>query len=337
VNGSLLTPIDRATAIACSMALAAITYRFVEYPIRHSSNLRVPQGLAIAMASLGAIGLAIFSGYIDSRLKNQNITQILAATYDWEYPPVAAEDHFIGATRYFIERSKLDTYTLFIGDSNMEQYAPRIDQAIKDNPEGLNGAILATSRQRCRHLSVIVSGANLCPEEMSQLQALIRQKSTRAVAIAASWITYPEELTGAENQKRFTEFLRSVAETKPVYLILNTPNGEELAPENMFTGSRLGEITSKPVTGINFDFSRFDQRYAAIKRILATIAENSGAILIDPIPYLCPQEHCPIFDKNGKPLYRDSSHLTRSYVINAATYIDKTLNPSTARKEGRTQ
>jgi peptidoglycan/LPS O-acetylase OafA/YrhL len=337
VNGNLLTPTDRATAIACSIALAVITYRFVEYPIRHSSNLRVPQGLAVAMAGLGTIGLAIFSGFIDSRLKNEHITQILAATYDWEYPPIAAEDHFSGATRYFVERSKLDTYTLFIGDSNMEQYAPRIDQAIKNSPETTNGAILATSRQRCRYLKVVISGSGQCPEEMSQLQALIRQKSTRAVAIAASWMNYSEELTDIENQKRFTKFLRSIADTKPVYLILNTPNGQELAPESMFTGSRLGQITSRPITEINFDFSRFDQRYAAINRILIAIAENSGAILIDPIQYLCPQDNCPIFDKNGKPLYRDNSHLTRSYVINAATYIDKTLDPPTAREEGRTQ
>lgn len=221
------------------MALAVITYRFVEYPIRHSSNLRVPQGLTVAMASLGTIGLAIFSGFIDSRSKNEHVTQILAATYDWEYPPIAAEDHFIGATRYFIERSKLDTYTLFIGDSNMEKYAPRIDQAIKNNPEGLNGAILATSRQRCRHLSVIVSGANRCPEEMSQLQALIREKSTRAVAIAASWITYSDELTGAENQKRLTEFLRSIAETKPVYLISTLQTAKSSRPGTCLQGPDL--------------------------------------------------------------------------------------------------
>ncbi|HEY3793828.1 MAG TPA: acyltransferase, partial [Bradyrhizobium sp.] len=36
VKGGLLTPTDRVAAIAASVALAFLTYRFVEYPIRHS-------------------------------------------------------------------------------------------------------------------------------------------------------------------------------------------------------------------------------------------------------------------------------------------------------------
>ncbi|HSZ67651.1 MAG TPA: SGNH hydrolase domain-containing protein, partial [Xanthobacteraceae bacterium] len=103
------------------------------------------------------------------------------------------------------------------------------------------------------------------------------------------------------------------------------------------TGSRLHEITAKPVASISFVFGRFEQRYTAINKILSAIAEQSGATLIDPIPYLCPQMHCPVFDADGRPLYLDAAHLTRSYAIRAATYIDATLDPSIARKEDRTQ
>jgi len=37
------------------------------------------------------------------------------------------------------------------------------------------------------------------------------------------------------------------------------------------------------------------------------------------------------------PWLADAAHLTRSYAIGAATYIDATLDPSNVRKEGRAQ
>jgi len=327
VKGKVLTPADRVTAVTVSVALAFLTYRYLELPFRRSSNSRVPQGFAIAMATVAALGLAIYIGEVPSRLKNERITLILAASYDWEYPPVSAENHSFGDLRYFKENSSLRSYTLFIGDSNMEQYGPRIDRSIKDHPTELNGAIMVGNQQACNLINEIITGGKSCLNAMSQLAGLITQKSTHAVVIAANWLAYKDALAMPENQERFAQFLRSIAGAKRVYVVLNIPNGDELAPVNMFAGSRLGTITPKTVSSINFDFDRFEGRYGDINQILSVAASDSGAVLIDPILYLCHQRHCPIFDDTGKPLYLDSGHLTRSYVIEAATYIDATLYP----------
>lgn len=332
VKGRLLTPGDRTMVIIASVALAILTYRFIERPLRRSLDARVPQGLLAAVAMLGVIGLAILNGNVLSRLRNEHITQILAAGYDWEYPPAASENHSLGGIRYFRESSELNSYTLYIGDSNMEQYAPRIDYAIKSSPTQMNGAIMLGNQEQCDLLADIISAADRCPSTTrQQLAAWLSQQSISAVAIAAYWLNYKALLEKPENQERFAQFLLSIQRTKSAYLILNVAQGEELAPASMFAGSRLSQITSKPITEIHFDFPHFEERFKEVNKILSEIAHRSGAVLIDPVSYLCPNRHCPVVDETGKPLYRDAGHLTRSYAIRAATYMDATLIPAPAR------
>ncbi len=337
VNEKPLSPGQRIEAVAAAVALAYLTYRFIERPLRRSGAPWTPRGLIAAMAAAGAIGLVIFADGFGSRLKSEHVSQILAAAYDWQFPPVASEGYFLGDLRYFKEPSDLDSYTLFVGDSHMEQYSPRIDAVIKSRPAEVNGAIMVGNQGRCTFLSDIMQGTDGCPAGMAHLEALINDPSTHAIAIALNWERFTDLLSVPENATRFTKFQRATAVRKRVFLILDTPNGEELSPANMFAGSRLGQITVKPVSAITFDFTGYEERYARINRILAEVAERSGAILIDPIPYLCPQQRCPIFDKDGKPLYTDGGHLTRSYAAKAATYIDATLVPSDVRKEGSAQ
>jgi peptidoglycan/LPS O-acetylase OafA/YrhL len=332
VKGRLLTPGDRMMVIIASVALAFLTYRLIERPLRRSPDRRVPQGLLAAVAALGVIGLAILNGNVLSRLRNEHITQILAAGYDWQYPPVASENHSLGGIRYFRESSKLNSYTLYIGDSNMEQYAPRIDYAIKNSPAQMRGAIMLGNQEQCDLLADIISAADQCPTAMrQQLAAWLGQDSVGAVAIAAYWQNYKELLEKPENQERFVQFLRSIGQNKAAYLILNVPQGEELAPASMFAGSRLNKITSKPVAEIRFDFEGFEERYKDVNKLLLEIADRSGVVLIDPVLYLCPDRQCPVVDETGKPLYRDAGHLTRSYAIKAATFMDATLIPTPPR------
>ena len=325
-SGRLLTPADRVGAVVVACGLAFLTYRLLERPLRRAPGRTAPI-LAGAMACIGVLGLAGYCGIVQSRLHTEGITRILAATYDWKYPPVAAQSRGFGALRYFVEDSDLNSYTLFLGDSNLEQYAPRIDRAIKDNPATSNGAIFVGNQSNCQLLGEILRGDNHCPGEMSRLQDLIVQPTTRAVAIVTAWYPYRDALLRPENERRFTQFLRTIAADKKVFLILNMPTGDELAPKTMFDGSRLSQVTPRPVAAIRFDFERFAAQFGDINKVLAEAAAASGAVLIDPIPRLCPQRACPVFDGAGNPLYRDGSHMTRSYAIDAASYIDATLRP----------
>ncbi len=327
-KGALLTPAERGATIAVAIALASLTYQYIERPLRRSPGSGVPQGLVLAAAVVGAFGLVIFSGGLRSRLDSEQLTPILAAKVDWEYPPVATENHSFGPLRYFTEHSELDGYTLYVGDSNMEQYAPRIDWDIKNNPSQLNGAIFVGNQEGCGLIGEVISGVEHCASAMPELKRLMAQASTKAVTIAMSWLSYDRPLATAEGRQHLIEFLRSITKSKRAYLVLNMPAGDELSPAGMVTGSRLGTLLVKPLSDVTFDLARFEAKYARLNGVLAAIGHDSGASIVDPVAVLCPNRQCPVFDDHGKPLYLDASHMTRSYATRAASYIDRTLRPA---------
>lgn len=326
VKGYVLTTAEAFFAIAASLLMAYLTYEFLEKPLRRIPTVRLPFALAGSMASIGAIGWMGFHGVLPARLTADSISQIVSASYDWQYPPASSYAHVVGPLRYFVE-SNGSQNTLFIGDSNMEQYAPRLDRVIKEHPLKTNGAIFVGNQSECTLLTELFSGQHVCDPTLTVLQSLIHDPSTKAIAVAASWMKYKQQILDPQKQRRFASFLRTAAAGRPVYLILNIPNGEELAPASMFGGSRLTQIKPKPLGSVHFDMRRFEARFGEINRILRQIAAESGAIVIDPVEHLCPQRHCPMFDREGTPLYLDSSHLTRKYSLSSTQYVDPTLNP----------
>ncbi len=143
----------------------------------------------------------------------------------------------------------------------------------------------------------------------------------------ASWAGFHDELLNDADRARFEALVRSIAQSRRVYIVLNMPSGPELAPASMFTGSRLGEITPKPMDALRFDMTAFQGRMRDIDAALRSVARNSGATVIDPVASLCPNQQCPVLDDHGTPLYLDSNHLTRAYASRSARYIDVTLDP----------
>jgi hypothetical protein len=51
---------------------------------------------------------------------------------------------FHEAQRFYRRDSELNSVTLFVGDSNMEQYAPRVASVLSERPRSLNSVIFAT-------------------------------------------------------------------------------------------------------------------------------------------------------------------------------------------------
>lgn len=326
-KGAALTQLDRVGAIAAAVVLAWLTYRLVELPARRGSLVRLPKQWGAALAGSAVLGLVVMVGGLPPRLHGESLDRIQAASKDWEYPPAGSTDETFGPLRYFELPNRRGASTLFIGDSNMEQYAPRISQVIKDHPGHSNGATLAGNQRVCKLVKEVMTGEGRCPDAIRELGRLAGRNSTAAVVVAAHWAGYASQLSDPGSRQRLVDFLRGLSSKgKATYLVLNIPNAAEISPASLIDSVRLGQLPLTPQGGASFDFAAFEARYQPINEALKAIARDSGAVLIDPVAHLCPVKRCPIVDDNGIPLYLDSSHLTRTYAARSASYIDVSLD-----------
>ncbi|MGM9479574.1 acyltransferase family protein [Roseateles sp. NT4] len=327
VKGSVLTPSERAIAVTLALVLAHLTWRFVERRVRHSAKPHVASALVAGLASVACVGAVAHAGTFEPRLRDVSFSKILLAGNDWQYPPPSSNLHSLGALRYSDLHSARASDTLFLGDSHMEQYGPRIEAVIRENPSASNGAILVGNQRACSLVREIMLRTHTCDDALELLEELIGKPSTQRIVLSVSWLKFSEELQQPLARKALSDYLARVAATKGkrIYILLSAPAGPQLAPKNMFTGSRLSKISPKPIADLHFDPVEFTRQMDALHFAVRSIATSLNAVVIDPLRTLCTPDECPIFDSNGRPLYLDTDHMTRAYVSSSASYIDLTL------------
>ena len=331
VVGRNLHVLERITIIAVSIGLAYLTYRLLENPIRKKGTSNKPVTvLLIALVCILAVSLFSFVKNVKPRHKNASITKLLVAAYDREYPDGLKGKIIAGHLRRAYElKSDLSQKTLFIGDSNMEQYYPRIDKLISENPGKFNSAIfIGNQGLRCYPMyTMFITDSEQCSSVKEDITHLANDKDVEAVVLIFSWFAYDHLIKDKTGYERLSQFISAISKNKRFYLILNMPDGEELNPKNMFTGSRLRTLDTKNTDKVVFDYKGFLNRHKIFRTELANLAIKNGAIVIDPIKHLCRENKCPVFDSEGNPLYWDEMHMRASYVRSSADYIDITVKP----------
>src|SRR5205085_398388 len=118
-------------------------------------------------------------------------------------------------------------------------------------------------------------------------------------------------------------------EGKTVYLILPMPAGEVFEPQSMF---RRAPFAIDIKTSNGFAKDKLLEETNSVRTRLMKIAQETGAIAIDPFASLCPSNVCPAIDSSGEAMYRDKNHLSPFFVRKSIDYLDPTLKPE--RGEG---
>jgi hypothetical protein len=232
---------------------------------------------------------------------------------------------------------------LFLGDSNMEQYYPRIDELLTRDPQRSRTAIFATGGGCPPIPGVQDEHHRYCEGLVDRAIAYATRPAVDSIVIAAAWMGYfyqedsgysysyqegrfqaplaPNTLAAQRAFRAFDRMIRTFSEQhKRVFIVLQIPVGSGLNPRDMIQRGMTTiafNIMSKPLrkAAVAADLGPVDSE-------LIEIAHRHGAQIIDPLDTLCDREQCPTMEADGNPIYRDGGHLRPSYVRANVHFLD---------------
>ena len=339
--------------ILLAFSLAALTYHFIECPLRFWGGGRrlVVVPLVSVMGGLGVWGILMATKVSTPRLAYAT-KQINEAHNDWEYPDNGGKLDKInlGISQIAGDASK---GILLIGDSHMKQYWARFKYLNDRDPQ--RGAVTFAPMDipPLPNINRVSDGsASHSHRLFEKAIALANQPGIKSVVFAGYWEAYiighygfrerwgennyvsdlydfrdpnktPLMLGSSGLEQIFAEFKALVGglihQGKRVTIILSNPTSPVFEPGSIVAN----RLSPRVEFGVNYSISAqaFDEFTAPISKLLRQIAVETGAQIIDPLPYLSVKGMCPA-TVNGVPIYKDDNHLRSSYVRRHMIFID---------------
>lgn len=337
--------------MASAFGLAALTYRWVERPIRAAAPTPGRSlALAAAMAAVAALGLAIAWQQVPPRAHDSALQAFARATVDWEFPQ-GLEERRHRDTRVFHIEGGRPTRTVFWGDSHMDQYAPRITERVRRGGDPVRSADFLTWGSCPPIPGIEFPGSANCARAIRDTLDFIDNPQVDTVVIAACWNCYFSRrplllrsvpgnagyrvrdaqgrwvgLASPEGQAAALAELQALmtrlAKTKRVYLVLDNPLSADQDPGRFASTWRLDR--SAPVTLPETVPASAEQQ--ALAEAMRAVAERSGAIVLDPNAVLCSGATCRRMTGPLSPIYKDSNHLRPFFVKAELGLIDETVD-----------
>ena len=339
--------------IIVSLILALFSYFFVEKHLRFGSHSSLKSIVLVGMmAGIGIVGYMIMKGKIKVYYKNN-----LVIAQDWHSTRGLQTFKFKGK-HFAIKVSRTNKSVLFLGDSNMEQYAARINQLIEQSPTKTKTAIFATSGGMPPIYGVLEDKHPYQKGFMEAVSAYLEgHPEIDTVVIACSWgallskTHYYKDNEGKRynlcTKEGYSLAIAALENMiidlrkggKKVWIVQNIPAGPELntalSPRryNFFYDIFLlrsdlssgGYHREESVKRRYLLRAKFESKYQEINRTLQDLAKKTGTYIVNPLDYLCDETYCPTHSPDGKLIYKDASHLAGSYTQNYIQYLDQAI------------
>jgi len=314
-----------AAVIALVIILAAKARKWLATDTRPAFSWAAGASLTI-LTVMFAILIASSDG-LPGRIKGgeQMFEAFNQAAGDWTYPGNCVGPGLDGNPRP-CHAGENTADTLFIGDSFAMQLYPRFAGAAALK-EGRSFTFVTDAG--CPALLGINHGLVECSAFMEKAFDFAEKGNYRRVVLVSNWYEYFATPNGAfcflENgscvvnldpswyaahlDSVFARTAGRLAALKKhgaeLFIISSTPFSQfdvpiELAKRNFF-GSKTDDVEF-------IDRDAFERAGAPVRKRLNAMAKASGAVLIDPLPFLCDAHRCPTIGPQGVSLFVDAIH-----------------------------
>ena len=332
INSGTPGPRETAALAVVSIAIATVSYRFVELPFRRRQTARAGRALLFGPAAgmaVFCVGVYVFStGGLPNRISS-NYQGMRSGDVMWAFPckeatliPSAPPFCTFGARSWNEPGEK----ALLWGDSNAQQLAPMLSEVAKER-----GVSVALYEQCPANIDGEKTAGNYpddwnerCRKHRSELWPMIEATpDIRTIVIGGSWGFAQYYLVGKGDRATITNkldlFERSLADLAEEVSI----RGRRLVIVSMMP-QYMHDPTSCHMRDIGLlrrqckDSERFLTQAEAtswaaetLERIQRVAASHPNVTVIVPTVGLCPTEHC-ITSLNGETIYRDGVHFRRN-------------------------
>ncbi|MBS0277020.1 MAG: acyltransferase [Proteobacteria bacterium] len=328
-----LHPWEIYACIALSFALAMLSWRFIERPIRRSRGLSwrpLFGGAAAAMAVTALCGAAVASAKgVPQRLQPE-IRKILAEERDHE-PRI---DICFGLDAHDVRHGRLcrigsadarDPSFLLWGDSHADALLPAVQKVAEENGRA---GLFAGTDSCAPLLGVIRPDAPKCRPFNDAVLKVAKRPVIKDVILDARWAknaygtargegdwrVFPHDAEGAGTDLLSTEavFYRGLERTvkaltaagKHVVIVASVPEAGYSVPR-MMAHMRMDGDERRLTRSLPRFLAHQKFVFAALKRM----HEKYGAQILYPHEILCSGRKCDL-SMNDRPLYRDEHHLS---------------------------
>ncbi len=332
------TALEAGLLIAASFALAVLSWRYLEQPVRRGLWWK-PRPFAVKTAAAAVAGLAIMAGagyasqgfiaHYPAPMRDLTRKALTVRAKDRPCPRPSAERIAAGELCTVWDGGPAALAILLWGDSHASVLRP----VLRDLAEATGTTVAFVGMPACPPLIGVgrnrhaLAAADLCADLNEAVAKRLRSGGFRDVILAARWNYYA---TGAAGRHAAAEqhYLRdretraaSLAENQAVlarnlaptvaaitasgaraWLVMEAPFAGYDVPNRIARAMRRGD---EPQTLETLE-SRTQSRRAAVMR---TLVVDLPLRLIDPAEVLCDASRCRAAVK-ARPLYFDDNHLS---------------------------
>lgn len=335
IEGEVPSRNIRIAAVVLSIALAWLTYKLVERPLRFGNYSRVKVTvLVVLMAIVGFVGYNTYSrnGLSFRSISKVNSLHTEQLRYTSSYSKDCITDHPYATRGCYESEKKYPATIALIGDSHMLALKHGFKKLFDNGSLGFN--LIAIGKSSCSPFLYTENTTNSTESCIDIITPAIKEMITRD---DVKWIILVARYSVKFDGKVFGKIEKNINKT---YSYSNNNVKSNISKDVFELGLRstIDEITKSgkkvifvhQLPELGFDIRKCLKRFAStlsdncslnlnvVKERLAPykdsvnriIGDNPNVIQYDPLRLVCNNNACKPFNRDGFLFYRDDNHMS---------------------------